>query len=126
MGFRMSELETMRTRYSTELLENVIPFWERYGIDRELGGYFTCLARDGALYSTTNTCGCRGARSGCSPAAQRSRPRPRLARVGAARLDFIRRYGRTADGRVYFSLTRDGQPIHIQRKFYAESSSSWR
>ena len=35
-------------------------------------------------------------------------------------LDFVRHHGRAAGGRVYFSLTRDGHPIHIQRKIYSE------
>ena len=55
------------------------------------------------------------------PAAQRGIAKDRgwldLAQGG---LDFIRAYGRAPDGRVYFSVTRDGQPIHIQRKIYSE------
>jgi len=34
------------------LLEDVIPFWEKHSIDRECGGYFTCLDRDGSVFDT--------------------------------------------------------------------------
>ncbi|NLF40910.1 N-acylglucosamine 2-epimerase, partial [bacterium] len=98
-----------------------VPFWERHSIDRAHGGFFTCLDRAGRVYSTDkylwlqsravwmfarlhNAC---GGRHGWLD----------LALEGAA---FIRRHGRAADGRVYFSVTQDGRPIHIQRKIYAE------
>ena len=39
-------------KYRDALLTDVIPFWERHSIDREHGGYFTCLARDGSVFDT--------------------------------------------------------------------------
>ena len=38
--------------YKTELFENVIPFWLNHSLDRECGGYFTCLGRTGNVYDT--------------------------------------------------------------------------
>ena len=38
--------------YKAELLENVIPFWETHSIDKEGGGFFTCLNRDGSVFDT--------------------------------------------------------------------------
>ena len=38
--------------YKAELLENVIPFWLEHSLDRECGGYFTCLGRKGKVYDT--------------------------------------------------------------------------
>ena len=35
--------------YRSTLLEDVIPFWLRHGLDREHGGIFTALDRDGSL-----------------------------------------------------------------------------
>ena len=40
-------------RYETELRTSVIPFWENHCVDREFGGYFTSLDRDGSVYDTT-------------------------------------------------------------------------
>jgi N-acylglucosamine 2-epimerase len=48
----MNLWHTQALKLEHELLENNIPFWEGYSIDRENGGYFTCLERDGKVYDT--------------------------------------------------------------------------
>ncbi|WP_039053168.1 AGE family epimerase/isomerase [Sphingobacterium sp. T2] len=45
-------MEDFVIKYRKELLENVIPFWEKYSIDKEYGGYLTCLDRDGSVFDT--------------------------------------------------------------------------
>ena len=40
------------TQYRQALLDDVIPFWERHSLDREYGGYFTCLDRQGQVFDT--------------------------------------------------------------------------
>ena len=39
-------------RYEKELFDEVIPFWEEHCVDKEFGGYFTFLDRDGSVYDT--------------------------------------------------------------------------
>ena len=39
-------------KYRRNLLEDVIPFWMTHSPDREQGGYFTCLDRQGKVYDT--------------------------------------------------------------------------
>jgi len=48
----MGEAATLLGRYRRELFDNVVLFWARHGIDREMGGFFTCLDRHGELHST--------------------------------------------------------------------------
>ncbi len=38
--------------YRDALLNDVIPFWEKHSLDREYGGYFTCLDREGKVFDT--------------------------------------------------------------------------
>ena len=45
-------LEQYAELYRRELLDSVIPFWLRHGLDRARGGFFTCLTREGAVYDT--------------------------------------------------------------------------
>ena len=45
-------MQAVRDRYRAELYENVIPFWEEHCVDKEYGGYFTSLDRDGSVYDT--------------------------------------------------------------------------
>ena len=37
------DLKKTSERYRRELLDNVLPFWVNHSLDRECGGYFTCL-----------------------------------------------------------------------------------
>ncbi len=117
----MGENMDLLARYRAELFENVVPFWERFAVDREMGGFFTCLDRHGELYSSDKYMWLQGRAVWMFARLHNEAAQDRgwldLAQQG---MDFIRRYGRTPDGRVYFSLTRDGQPIHIQRKIYGE------
>ena len=50
---RMIDFKSCAERYETELVTSVIPFWEKHCVDREFGGYFTSLDRDGSVYDTT-------------------------------------------------------------------------
>ena len=46
---RIDELITV---YRDGLLGDTIPFWVRHGVDRECGGFLTCLDRDGTVIDT--------------------------------------------------------------------------
>ena len=46
------DLQSLADLYQNALLQDVIPFWEKYSLDRENGGYFTCLDREGKVYDT--------------------------------------------------------------------------
>ena len=35
--------------YKKDLIENILPFWLKNGLDRKHGGVYTCLDRDGSL-----------------------------------------------------------------------------
>ena len=37
--------------YKNALLNDVLPFWEKYSLDKVYGGYFTCLDRFGKVTS---------------------------------------------------------------------------
>jgi N-acylglucosamine 2-epimerase len=117
----MTTADLLLQTYRAELFDNVVPFWEQHGIDHEYGGYFTCLDRYGDLFSTDKYMWLQG-RAVWMFARLHNAVSPERGWLDLAQqgLDFIRRYGRTAEGRVYFSLTRDGRPIHIQRKIYSE------
>ena len=107
-------------RYRQDLFESVIPFWMKYSLDREHGGYFTCLDRDGALYDDRKYMWLNGRQVWTlSRLYNEVEKRPEwleAARLGA---EFLRRHARDGQGRCYFSLTRDGRPAAYQRKPYA-------
>ncbi|MCG8480795.1 MAG: AGE family epimerase/isomerase [Spirochaetales bacterium] len=98
--------------YYAELLDRVIPFWERHSPDREYGGYFTCLERDGAVFDTDKFVWLQARQvwmfSHLYRTVERRRDWLELAALGA---DFLLRHGRAESGNWYFSLMRDGTPL---------------
>lgn len=46
------DFKQISSRYKRELLENCLPFWLEHSQDKEYGGYFSCLNRDGSVYDT--------------------------------------------------------------------------
>ena len=98
--------------YRRALLDDIIPFWERHSLDREFGGYFTCLDRDGAVYDTDKFVWLQARQVWtfsmlCNQLEQRDSWLG-MARHGA---EFLARCGRDASGDWFFSLTREGRPL---------------
>ncbi len=106
-------------RYRAELVDRVIPFWLR-ALDHRHGGYFTCLTREGAVYDSRKYVRLQG-RAVWMFSKLYNDLEPREEYLDAARLilDFLRKRARDAQGRYYFSLTREGLPSFYQRKPYA-------
>ena len=48
----MTDFKKLAQQYKSELLDRVMPFWMEHSIDKEMGGYFTCLERDGEVFDT--------------------------------------------------------------------------
>ena len=113
-------LAAYRERYERDLLESVIPFWLEHSLDRECGGYYTGLDRKGEVYDPRKYMWLQGREVWMFARLYNEWERDctylEAARLGA---DFIRRHGQDPQGRYFFSLTREGLPVHYQRKPYA-------
>ncbi len=155
--------------YRDTLLDNVLPFWLRHGMDREHGGILTCLDRDGSMVDTDKSVWFQGRaawmfatlhntttsspsppsgeRAGVrgqtplaptdAPSAQAAPPphpqslspdggegsQQRADHLAAARscIEFLRRHCYAPDGKLYFTVTRAGQPLRMRRYVYSES-----
>lgn len=103
---------TLAQQYKKTLLEDVIPFWEGHSLDREHGGYFTCLARDGQVYDTDKFVWLQARQVWLfSMLYNRVEPRPEWLTIARHGADFLREHGMDAEGRWYFSLDRAGRPL---------------
>jgi N-acylglucosamine 2-epimerase len=113
-------LSSLASKYEENLFGSVIPFWMRHSIDREHGGYFTCLDRQGRVFDPRKYVWMNGRQvwtlSRLSNSWERRPEWLEAARLGA---DFLRRNAFDSDGRCWFSLTADGRPAFFQRKPYA-------
>lgn len=110
------------TLYRDTLLGDVIPFWLRHGLDREHGGYLTSLDRDGTVLDTDKAVWFQG-RGAWMFATLFNTVEKRPAWLEAARsgIEFLRRHGAAPDGKLYFTVTRDGRPLRMRRYVYSES-----
>ena len=48
-------LQEWSKKYKDDLVNNIMPFWMKYGLDRQHGGVYTCVNRDGSLIDTTKS-----------------------------------------------------------------------
>ncbi|MEM7758471.1 MAG: AGE family epimerase/isomerase [Cyanobacteria bacterium P01_A01_bin.40] len=108
----MNQVKSLAKLYKNTLLENVLPFWSKYSLDSEHGGYFTCLDREGKVYDTDKFIWLQNRQvwtySMLYNRFEQSSEWLDLARSGA---EFLAKYGRDPDGNWYFALERTGQPL---------------
>jgi len=117
----MTSLDHYRNQYRAALLDDCIPFWEKHCPDRDYGGYFTCLDRDGTVYDTekfmwmqwrivwmfSELCSKLGTRTEWLD----------IARLG---YDFLTTHGKDDKGRYYFALSREGRPTMAPYSVYSD------
>jgi len=114
-SIQIDQTEIMKAyalQYRDELLNNIIPFWEAHSIDKEHGGFFTCLRRDGSVYDTDKFMWLQGRQVWTfSMLYDKVEPRESWKAIAIHGAAFMKKYGRDAQGNWYFSLTADGQPL---------------
>ena len=112
----------LATLYRRTLLDDVMPFWLRHGLDREHGGIFTALDRDGSLLDTDKSVWFQG-RAGWIFATLYNTTEPRAEWLEAARscVEFSRAHCHSPEGKMYFTVTREGAPLRMRRYVFSES-----
>ena len=99
----------VRARYEDELYNRVVPFWERHSIDRECGGYLTCLDREGKVYDTVKDMWLEWREVYMFAALNnRGRKTPEWVSLARQGYDFLVGRGRNPDGTYVTVLNRDG------------------
>ncbi|MDD5727496.1 MAG: AGE family epimerase/isomerase [Victivallales bacterium] len=108
-------------RYEKELLENVIPFWENHCPDRDFGGYFTSLDRDGSVYDTTKYMWMQWRIVYMfGELYMTGYGRPEWLEIARNGFDFLYAKGRDANGSYYFALNREGDPVTAPYNIYSD------
>ena len=115
---RINELTTV---YRDGLLHDTVPFWIEHGVDRECGGFMTCLDRDGSVLSTDKPVWVLGrftwVLARLFNVVERRAEWLDLAKHG---VDFLLKHAFDSDGRCFYSLTRDGRPLRKRRYLFSE------
>ena len=107
--------------YLSELVNNIIPFWEKNCPDREFGAYFTCLDRDGSVYDTEKFMWMqwRIVWMFCELYTKLERKEEWI-RIAESGFRFLTKHGKDEKGRYYFSLARDGRPTVSPYSVFSE------
>jgi N-acylglucosamine 2-epimerase len=106
------EFRQLAEQYRSALLEDIIPFWEKYSIDSENGGYFSCLDRKGNVYNTDKYIWLQGRQVWMfSKFFLNLEKREQWLEIATKGKDFLRDHGRDENGDWYFSLTKEGAPL---------------
>ncbi len=115
----------LASMYRDSLLADVIPFWMRHGVDHEQGGYLTALNRDGTVIDTDKSIWFQG-RGAWMFATLYNTVEKQIEWLEASRsgIEFLRCHGSDPDGKLYFTVTRDGKPLRMRRYVYSESFAS--
>jgi len=108
----MRYFNTLEKQYRDELLENVIPFWLNHSQDKEYGGYFSCLDRQGNVYDTDKFIWLQGRQVWMFSMLYNSvDKRSKWLDCAIQGGEFLRKFGHDGNLNWYFSLTREGKPI---------------
>ena len=90
-------------RYKEDLTNNILPFWFKYGLDKENGGIYTCVARNGQLIDTTKSVWFQGRFAFvCAYAYNNVEKRQEWLDAAKSTIDFIEKHCFDTDGRMYF------------------------
>ena len=104
--------KALAAQYKSELLDSVLPFWLNNSQDKEFGGYFTCLERDGSVFDTDKFIWLQGREVWMfSMLYNKVEKRKEWLDCAIQGAEFLKKYGHDGHFNWYFSLTRDGKPL---------------
>lgn len=105
-------LQQYANLYRDNLLNDVIPFWETHSLDREFGGYFTCLDREGGVYDTDKFVWLQARQVWTfSMLYNRLEKRPEWVEIARLGAEFLKKHGHDGGLNWYFALDREGRPL---------------
>ena len=106
------DFKELAQKYKSELLENVIPFWEKNSVDFEYGGFFTCLDREGKVFDTDKFIWLQARQVWMfSKLYNEVGQNQNWLDIATGGANFLKKYGHDGNLNWYFSLTRDGKPL---------------
>ncbi len=107
--------------YRETLFDNIIPFWEENSIDKEHGGYFTCLDREGNVYDTDKFIWLQARQvwffSMLYNQVEQKEVWLETAKHGAT---FLQDHGMDDSGNWYFALDHKGAPLVMPYNIFSD------
>ncbi len=114
--------QSILSRYEHELLQLIIPFWEKNAIDEKYGGYFTFLDRDGTVYDTSKFMWMQWRIVYMFATLYISKyKKEKWLDLAVKGYEFLTKNGRDQASNYYFALNQKGEPIIAPYNIYSEA-----
>jgi len=111
----------LRQQYHASLFDDVVPWWMEHSLDREHGGYYSLLERDGRPWATDKYMWMNGRQVWMlSHLVNTHEQKPEwldAARLGA---EFMLKHAFREDGKMHFRLSREGRSRSEVLSVYTE------
>jgi len=111
----------LRKTYMELLLDGIVPFWSRYGVDAEYGGVLSCMDEQGRRISDDKYVWSQARWVWtCAALYNRVEPRPEFLKWARSTVDFLLRHGRDESGHWAYHTTRAGKIIEGATSIYSD------
>ena len=122
MSYTTPDLQKLGQFYRDQLLNDTIPFWFPRSFDKEFGGFLLMRDADGSLIDDDKSVWFHG-RATWMLATLYNTVEQKEEWLEGARLgyEFLVNKCFDSDGRMFFHMTHDGQPIRKRRYFFSET-----
>jgi len=107
--------------YKSELINNILPFWLKDAVDYENGGIYTCLDREGNIYGTEKSVWFQGRALWVFSKAYNCIDKNEEYLKAAKCIYSFLPACTDKDGRMYFTVTKDGREIQKRRYYFSET-----
>src|SRR5690606_27715824 len=115
------EFEKYINLYRDNLLEDVVPFWMKNSLDKDYGGYFACLERDGSVFDTDKFIWLQCRQVWCfSMLYNTVEKKQEWLDVALHGADFLIKNGRDSEGNWFFSLNREGKALTQPHNIFSD------
>ena len=119
----IKKIKDLQKFYHETLFNDVLPFWLNSDlIDKEYGGFITSVDRQGKSYNSDKSVWFQGR---ClwtfSKLCNTYGVKEEWVRAAESGARFIKQHCIDSDGRMFFTVTREGKPLRKRRYFFSES-----
>ncbi len=111
----------IRRTYRELLLDGIVPFWAKHGVDTIHGGVLSCMEEDGKPVSGDKYIWSQARWVWtCSALYNRIEKRPEFLHWAKGTIDFLLQHGRDERGRWAYHTTREGQIVEGAISIYSD------
>lgn len=108
----VQKIKMLSEQYKVELLDNIVPFWLNKSQDKECGGYFSCLTREGDVFDTDKFVWLQARQVWLfAMLCNKVDKKQEWLDASVQGAEFLKKFGHDGKLNWYFSLTKEGKPI---------------